>query len=379
MSEVHLPRIAITMGDPAGVGPEIVCKALLRLSARRGPADPRIVVVGSGAALASAGRTLGKPADIALRCAEYVNGTVPGSGVFSLIDIAPAGAPVPSGRASEQGGRIAYLALERAVQPAMDGTVDAIVTAPLSKEALHLAGFPFSGHTDLLAHFTRTAGPVMMLVHENMRVSHVSTHLALSEVPRALTAARLARVVGCTHETLIELGIARPRIAVAALNPHGGEGGIFGDEDDRITAPEVARLRSEGLDIEGPIPGDTVFVKARGGQYDAVVAMYHDQGHIPVKLLGFRVDHATGKWTAVSGVNVTLGLPIVRTSVDHGTAFDIAGQGVANEESLMDAIDLALRLSRARLANGAQGGAGAARQGSPGSAPRGGDGYGSSH
>ncbi len=185
----------------------------------------------------------------------------------------------------------------------------------------------------------------MMLAHGPMRVSHLTTHIALHDVPARLTPTRLRRVVDLTHQALSGLGIANPHIAIAALNPHAGEGGLFGREDIEVTMPAVAAMRADGLNISGPIPGDTVFVKLRGGQYDAVVAMYHDQGHIPVKLLGFQVDPATGKWTALNGVNITLGLPIIRTSVDHGTAFDIAGKGIANETSLIEAIEYAERLA----------------------------------
>jgi len=190
---------------------------------------------------------------------------------------------------------------------------------------------------------------VMLLAHGNMRVSHVSTHVALQDVPKRLTPERLRLVLDLTHEALLALGVARPRIAVAALNPHAGEGGLFGRQDIDISEPTIAQAVRDGMQVFGPVPGDTVFVKLRAGQYDAVVAMYHDQGHIPVKLLGFSVDAATGKWDALSGVNITLGLPIIRTSVDHGTAFDIAGKGIASERSLIEAIEYAEQLATHRV------------------------------
>jgi 4-phospho-D-threonate 3-dehydrogenase / 4-phospho-D-erythronate 3-dehydrogenase len=186
----------------------------------------------------------------------------------------------------------------------------------------------------------------MMLAHGGMRVSHVTTHIALADVPARVTPDRIRRVVELTSEALLRLRLSRRRIAIAALNPHAGEGGLFGRQDIDITQPTVDSLRAEGYDVLGPIPGDTVFVKLRAGQYDAVVAMYHDQGHIPVKLLGFSIDEQTGRWNSLSGVNVTLGLPIIRTSVDHGTAFDIAGQGIASPSSLIEALDFAIELSR---------------------------------
>lgn len=200
----------------------------------------------------------------------------------------------------------------------------------------------------MLADLTGARDSVMMLAHGDFRVSHVTTHVPLAQVPSKLTGPRLRRVIELTVEALRKLGVARPRLAIAALNPHAGEGGIFGREDIEVTAPIVASYAGADFEVAGPVPGDTVFVKLRARQYDAVVAMYHDQGHIPVKLLGFDVDPATGEWKALSGVNVTLGLPIIRTSVDHGTAFDIAGKGVANEDSLIEAIEFAVDLARGR-------------------------------
>jgi 4-hydroxythreonine-4-phosphate dehydrogenase len=229
---------------------------------------------------------------------------------------------------------------------AQESKITAIVTAPLNKEALHLAGHDYAGHTELLADLTGVRDSVMMLAHGDFRVSHVSTHCALEDVPRRATPQRIERVVDLTLATLRRLGVAQPRIAIAALNPHAGEGGIFGRHDIDVTEPLVAAYRARGEAVFGPVPGDTVFVKLRGGAYDAVVAMYHDQGHIPVKLLGFGVDRETGKWTALNGVNVSLGLPVIRTSVDHGTAFDIAGHGTADETSLVEAMDYALKLAQ---------------------------------
>jgi 4-hydroxythreonine-4-phosphate dehydrogenase len=197
----------------------------------------------------------------------------------------------------------------------------------------------------MLAELTGVRGSVMLLAHGNMRVSHVSTHVALADVPARLTPQRLRLVIDLTNKALLGLGFARPKIAVAALNPHAGEGGLFGRQDIDVSQPTIEKAVADGLDVVGPVPGDTVFVKLRAGQYDAVVAMYHDQGHIPVKLLGFEIDPKTGKWQELSGVNITLGLPIIRTSVDHGTAFDIAGKGIANERSMIEAIEYAERLA----------------------------------
>lgn len=337
------PRIAITMGDPAGVGPEIVAKAALRLTDRIKAGELALVVTGSGDCIAAAcGRlNVGQPF-------EAVPEDCPGESLppYALVEVGPDASVIIAGKVSATAGEVAYQAIAAGVRMAMAGRVDAICTAPINKEALNLAGHHYSGHTELLADLTGAQNSVMMLAHGNMRVSHVCTHVALREVPKRLTPERLRQVVNLTTDALNRLGIVRPRIGIAALNPHAGENGLFGREDIDITAPAVEELRRAGRDVTGPIPGDTVFVKLRAGQFDAVVAMYHDQGHIPVKLLGFSVDSATGEWQTLSGVNVTLGLPIIRTSVDHGTAFDIAGKGIASEQSLLEAIDYAVQLAR---------------------------------
>ncbi len=335
-----IPTLAVTMGDPAGIGPEIILKACRRLAPRVTAGELQLLVIGHRSALRAAAAVLGDGGGIA----ETTEGAE-----WPPLAFLAAGeehAPVKFGEVSAEAGRFACLAVERAVRLALDKRVGGIVTAPLNKEALNRAGHHFAGHTELLASLTGVRGSVMLLAHGGMRVSHVTTHVPLADVPGLLTEARLRRVIDLTHAALRDLGIARPRIAVAALNPHAGEGGLFGRQDMDISAPVIAEYRERGYDVSGPVPGDTVFVKLRAGQFDAVVAMYHDQGHIPVKLLGFDVDPASGTWRALSGVNVTLGLPIIRTSVDHGTAFDIAGTGTANEESLIEAIDYALRLAR---------------------------------
>lgn len=332
--------IAVTIGDPAGIGPEISLKAADAMASRLEKDGVRLLLVGDTETLSATARNLGLPVP-PLAAPDRLEEAAP----VAILPTSPLRESIKTGHVSAEGGRQAYDAVRLAVEQAVAGRVDAIVTAPLNKEALHLAGYNFAGHTEMLASLTGVRDSVMMLAHENFRVSHVTTHCALEDVPRKATAERIRRVVDLTHSTLVDLGIERPRIAIAALNPHAGEGGIFGRHDIDITAPFVADLQAKGMQIYGPVPGDTVFVKLRAGQYDAVVAMYHDQGHIPVKLLGFGVDTRTGQWTNLSGVNITLGLPIIRTSVDHGTAFDIAGTGVAQPSSLIEAIDYALKLT----------------------------------
>lgn len=338
---MHQSTLAVTMGDPAGIGPEIIAKACARLKPRFDSGELSLRIVGSALAMQPYERICGKiPAAVATGEPQPL----------AFDDVNSDNASVETGVVSAAAGKLAYLAIEKAVRLAEMGEVAGIVTAPLNKEALNLAGYAYSGHTELLADLTKSRDSVMLLAHGHFRVSHVSTHVALAQVPSRLTVPRLRKVIELTAQTLKSLGIVRPRIAVAALNPHAGEGGIFGREDIDVTGPVVASYADAGFDVVGPIPGDTIFVKLLAKQYDAVVAMYHDQGHVPVKLLGFNVDPATGVWKALSGVNITLGLPIIRTSVDHGTAFDIAGKGIASEESFVEAIDFALQLAAARSA-----------------------------
>ncbi len=250
------------------------------------------------------------------------------------------------GELSAAAGKAAFAYIEKAVSLALAGDVDAITTAPIHKEAINLAGYHYSGHTEILAALTATESVSMMLVCGQMRVAHVTTHVALEDVPSRITQPRVVKVIDLFHRALLDLGIDSPKIAVAGLNPHSGEGGLFGRQELDVIIPAVAAAVERGYDVEGPIPPDTVFVKMLAGHYDGVVAMYHDQGHIPVKLLGFTVDPDTGDFRSVEGVNVTLGLPIIRTSVDHGTAFDIAGTGKANEKSLVDAVLMAATMAR---------------------------------
>jgi 4-hydroxythreonine-4-phosphate dehydrogenase len=327
------------MGDPAGVGPEITLRALRELAGSRAGGAVPAIVYGSLVTLTDAARRDGIDADIT---ATEVPGMWP---QVSVVAVGEPPSPLPMGVVAAEAGQIAYAAIEHAVRDALAGRIRAIVTAPISKEALNLAGHSYSGHTEMLADLSGISGTCMMLAHKNLRVTHVSTHTALANVPALLTDKRLSRVIDLTVAALRSLGIAEPRLAVAALNPHAGEAGLFGHEDSTVIMPVVERYRTTGLAVSGPIPGDTVFVRALAGEFDAVVAMYHDQGHIPVKLLGFRVDPASGRWLGLSGVNVTLGLPFIRTSVDHGTAFDIAGKGIASAQSMVEAIEFALNMA----------------------------------
>jgi len=244
--------------------------------------------------------------------------------------------------------RIEYVL--RATDMALAGEVDAIVTAPLNKEAMNMGGYSYPGHTELLAEKAGTKNYAMMLISGNLRVVHVTTHIPLRLVPEKVTKERIVTTIEVAYDAARKLGIEAPRIAVAGLNPHSSDGGLFGDEEKTKIEPAIAEVKMRGLNVEGPISPDTVFGKALGGLYDVVVAMYHDQGHIPVKLAGFRWDETKGTWGDMGGVNITIGLPFIRTSVDHGTAYGRAGRrdGTANPQSLKEAIQVAVQMAKAR-------------------------------
>ena len=328
------PLLAITMGDPAGIGPEVVLLAL---------ADPatyalcRPLVIGDRRILERAAAWVGAAPVFDLveepRAGRYAPGAIT---LLDLRNAPPEDCPV--GQMSASAGRAAVEYVERACDLALANTVDAVVTAPLNKAAMHLAGYNYPGHTELLAARTGAGRVSMLLVAPQLRVVHVSTHVALSEAIRRVTPERVGETIDLAHESCVALGIPRPRIAVAGLNPHAGEGGIFGDEEARAIWPAIVAARARGLDVSDPQPPDTVFLRATRGAFDIVVAMYHDQGHVPMKLLAFD-----------SGVNVSVGLPIIRTSVDHGTAFDIAGTGRANPSSMREALRVAVQMAQAKL------------------------------
>jgi 4-hydroxythreonine-4-phosphate dehydrogenase len=329
------------MGDPGGIGPEICakalgCPALYELC--------RPLVVGDASILADAVRFCGL--DLALRtCEEPPAGTYR-PGVIDVLDLH--NLPLRElavGAVTAAQGKASFEYVAKVITLALSEVIDGTVTAPINKAALNAAGYPYAGHTEIYGELTRTADYTMMLAEGAFRVTHVSTHVSLREACDRVKCPRVTKVIELTHDALGRMGIADPRIAVAGLNPHCGEGGLFGAEDQQEIAPAVAAARNAGIAAEGPLPADTLFSKLRGGQYDAVVAMYHDQGHIPTKLMGFHYDASTGTWGQMAGVNITLGLPIVRTSVDHGTAFDRAGEGSANPQSMLEAIRMAALLS----------------------------------
>ncbi len=320
--------IAITLGDPSGIGPEIV----LKLAADPGRPAADLLVIGDEGVLRRTATSLGLP--VKLRQVTAAGDAAGGDGLAGRQIGGPLPADLPIGRVDARSGAAAYAYVQRAIDLALAGEVGAIVTAPLNKEAMKLAGIGYPGHTEILADRCGVSDFAMMLANDELRVLLVSIHLSLRDAIAAVTPENELRAIRLAHIAGRSFGLARPRIAVAGLNPHAGENGLFGREDQDIVAPAIAAARGEGIDVSGPWPGDTVFMRARQGEFDVVVAQYHDQGLIPVKYLG--VDN---------GVNITVGLPFVRTSVDHGTAFDIAGTGRADPASLAYALKQAIAMT----------------------------------
>ena len=338
------PVLGVTMGDPAGVGPEIIAKAAGESNVH---ATSRPVVIGSAAAMTEALRLI--DSRVALHPVRSIPECRWQPGTLEVLDLANVDmTTLPRCEVSAAAGRAAYEYIETAVRLAQARAIDAIVTAPVNKEGLAAAGVPHSGHTEILASLSNTRDFAMLLMGKELRVIHVTTHVSLRRVPDLVTRDRVLRTIRLAQQTLEGLGQPRGRIAVAGLNPHAGEEGLFGDEEKTAIIPAIEAARADGLTVVGPLPADTLFSRARGGEFDIVVAMYHDQGHIPVKTLGFEYDEASKRWTGLSGVNVTVGLPFLRVSVDHGTAFDRAWKGIANHESMVEAIDVAVRMLEQR-------------------------------
>ncbi|WP_308752566.1 4-hydroxythreonine-4-phosphate dehydrogenase PdxA [uncultured Anaerotruncus sp.] len=337
---MHLPRIAITMGDPAGIGAETAVKAI----ASGKPAECCLpVLIGERRAVEDAMSFCGL--SLPIREVEGFAGADPTPGTLNLLNLGvPAYGSWKYGTVSAAAGEAAFQYIKRAIDLALCGQADAVVTGPINKEALHLAGYAYAGHTEIFAELSGTKSYAMLLTTPALRVIHATTHVSMRRACELITRERVEEVVRLADQVMRRMGIARPRIAVAGLNPHCSENGLFGTEEADVIIPAVRRCAAAGLDVDGPLPPDTVFTKAVSGLYDVVVAMYHDQGHIPAKLMGFRMDPVTKEYESVSGVNTTVGLPFIRTSVDHGTAFDRAGQGRANPESMLDAIEMAARM-----------------------------------
>jgi len=327
------PIVAITMGDASGIGPEIIVKALSREDVY---AMCRPLVVGDATRLQEAEAVVHK--GLAVRALPTPAGARYERGTVDCIDLGIVPAGHPFGQLSALAGEGAYRYIERATRLVEAGEADAICTAPLSKEALHAAGHKYPGHTELLAHLTGTPEVSMMLVAPKLRVIHVTTHIGLMDAIRKIEPGLVERVIARGRATLVKAGFENPRIGVCGINPHAGENGLFGQgEEEQKIIPAVEACVAKGWNVTGPLPADTLFFRAARGDFDLVVAMYHDQGHGPVKVMGLE-----------AGVNITIGLPVVRTSVDHGTAFDIAGKGIADEGSLVEALKQAVDLAPKR-------------------------------
>jgi 4-phospho-D-threonate 3-dehydrogenase / 4-phospho-D-erythronate 3-dehydrogenase len=332
-NEHNHPRIGITMGDPAGIGAEIIVKALANDQIYR---SARPLIIGDASRLKTAAKIVNLPIEIH-SVTDFAN-AIYQPGQIDCVDLGLVPDDLPFGAVSPIAGEAAFRYIEKAASLALDGVIDAICTAPLSKEAMHAAGHRFPGHTELLAHLTGTPEVSMMLAAPGLRVVHVTTHIGLIDAIERIEAGLVERTIDRGHAALLSAGIEHPRIGVCGINPHAGENGLFGrGEEEQKILPAVQSCQKRGWNVTGPLPADTLFFRAARGDFDLVVAMYHDQGHGPIKVLGLD-----------EGVNITLGLPIIRTSVDHGTAFDIAGTGKADERSLLAAIRYAIELAPKR-------------------------------
>ncbi len=338
-------KIAITMGDPGGIGAEICVKALTHAEIYEKCVP---VIIGDSEVIKDAIKFCRLSLGI-----NEITKPEDARGKFGEVDVINLNLLKENQweykRNTALGGKVSYEYITRAISYAKKKRVGAVVTAPISKESLHLAGFAYSGHTEIFADQTGTKDYAMLLASGNIHVIHVSTHVSLREACNRVKKDRVYRVIKLAEEGMKQLGIEKPRIAVAGLNPHSSENGLFGEEEENEIIPAIKQAKHDGIDVVGPESPDVVFVKCQAGQFDIVVAMYHDQGHIPLKLSGFQYDLRTNSYKSVSGINCTIGLPIVRTSVDHGTAFGKAGEGRANEGSMLDAISASIKMAEYRI------------------------------
>ncbi len=336
------PVLAITMGDPAGIGPEIAAKAFSNSSIYQ-QCFPLLIgnaeIIKKAVEIAKVNLNVRAVSEVSE--AQFEQGTID---VFDLEVESPDA--IKFGEVSADAGDIAFRSVKKAIDLALEGKVDGTVTGPIHKGAINAAGHHFSGHTEIYAHYTNTPKYAMLLADEQLKVIHVSTHVSLREACDRVKKDRVIEVIQLLNEGLQRIGIQNPKIGVAGLNPHSSDGGLFGYEEEKEIIPAIEEAVKSGLNVEGPVPPDALYALANGGKYDGCVAMYHDQGHIPFKVVGFIWDPETKAMKSVKGVNITLGLPIIRTSVDHGTAFEIAGKGIASCDALLFAIEYAVKLHR---------------------------------
>ena len=340
------PIIGITMGDPAGNGAELSIQALSHIEVYQ---NCKPIIIGDANCMKCALELLEKQNDFHINAVKNVSDALFEFGTIDVYDMGLVDIDKRVyGKISEMCGEAAFQYVKKVIELAMSNEIDATVTNAISKEAVNLAGHHYSGHTEIYADFTKTKKYTMMLAHNDLRVVHVSTHVSLREACDRVKKDRVYEVIKIANDACKAIGIEKPKIGVAGLNPHCGENGMFGTEEIGEIQPAIDKAISEGIDIpeKKPTPPDTIFSKALGGWYDIVVAMYHDQGHIPLKVKGFVYNKELKKWDAVAGINVTLGIPVIRVSVDHGTGFDLAGKGVSNEISLSNSIEYAVLLAK---------------------------------
>jgi len=341
---IYKPIIGVTMGDPAGIGPEVSVKAF-RHTHIYDICKP--LIIGNKTFLEKVNHN-----NLRLNAVNGISEAVFEYGVIDVLEVGSLGLDdIVFGSVSAKTGEASFRYIEKAINLAAQNIIQGTVTNAISKEAINLAGHKYAGHTEIYADLTKTKKYSMMLAHENIRVVHVSTHVSLREACDLVKKDRVLETINLANNACKSLGVTNPKIAVAGLNPHSGEGGMFGNEEILEIIPAIKAAKESGIDVDGPVPPDTVFPKARGGWYDIVVAMYHDQGHIPLKFEGFVYDKEKKSWLDVAGVNITLGLPIIRTSVDHGTAVDIAYTGKASETSLVHAIEYAVQMANSKGSN----------------------------
>ncbi len=336
------PIIGITMGDPASIGPEIALKAVL---------NPHIheickpLIVGDATVFRNIAKVLS--IDVKINSVQQVAEAKFELGTVDIFDLQNTNlSKITFGEISAEAGNASFESVTKVIDLALKGEVDATVTGPINKKSVNEAGHHFAGHTEIYAHYTNTKKYAMLLVEDNLKVIHVSTHVSLRQACDLVKKERILEVVELLQNGLISLGEKNLKIGIAGLNPHAGDSGLFGTEDDQEILPAVEEAKEKGFDVEGPVPADTLFAKAATGYYGGIVAMYHDQGHIPFKLSGFKWNPEKKQMDSVKGVNITMGLPIIRTSVDHGTAFEIAGKGVASPDAMILAIESAVQLSK---------------------------------
>ena len=339
------PILAITQGDPAGIGAEITVKTLAETEMYE---ISRPLVIGDACVMEDALRFCKSSLEL-----NVVSDPADGKFELGTIDVYDLGVMTPEDiqykTVTAKQGDAAFQYVAKAIELAMANKVDGTVTGPINKESMNMGGHHYSGHTEIYAELTGTKDYSMMLADKGFRVAHVSTHVALREACDRVKTPRVLRVIELANEACKQLGIETPKVGVCGLNPHCGEARMFGTEDDDEILPAVEKAKAEGIAADGPIPADTIFSKMAGGMYDIVVVMYHDQGHIPTKLIGFQYDEKTNTWGQMAGVNITLGLPIIRASVDHGTAFGKAGEGRANPQSLIEAMRYGAKFAESRM------------------------------